>query len=239
VIALSKLYDLKDPRLSEIQVRGDLIPSQDTRIRTRSRTLQSKPLFRDSYASFHKFYELFAEAQWERAACRRWDWHKSGAPPIKFLFDSFLPFCTAFKQCVRYRALTKSTPTDPDQYTLVPANLKILKVLIVELQSAAGSSGRELDAAAAAELAEEGSNDDDEGWEDETNPFLDLGSAMSKEQLMAFADEAPGAGSRIKDDETQAFLVDFFKRAASTQEFAEEFAALKEEERRRLHECAG
>ena len=124
---------------------------------------------------------------------------------------------------------------DPDQWTIIPATLKILKVLIVELQSAAGVT-RELDAAAAAQLEDEGSNDDD--WEDEPNPFLDLGTGLSKEQLMAYAaDDGPGMG-RQRDDETQAFLVDFFKRAATTQEFAEEFRALNEEEQHRLQESA-
>jgi hypothetical protein len=37
VIALSKLYDLKDPRLAQVQVKGDLLPNTDSRIRTRSR----------------------------------------------------------------------------------------------------------------------------------------------------------------------------------------------------------
>ncbi|KAF2691185.1 ARM repeat-containing protein [Lentithecium fluviatile CBS 122367] len=164
VIALSKLYDLKDPRVAAVQVKGDLIPNTDGRIMTRSRAR-----------------------------------------------------------------------TNPDQYTIIPATLKILKVLIVELQSASGGS-HELDAAAAADLAEEGENDDD--WEDEPNAFLDLGTGLSKEQLMAYAaDDVPGTG-RQKDDETQAFLVDFFKRAATTQEFREEFQALTEEERRRLQESA-
>lgn len=125
--------------------------------------------------------------------------------------------------------------TDPDQYTIIPATLKILKVLIVELQSAAGAH-QELDAAAAAELAEE--NPDDEDWEDEPNPFIDLGSKLTKEQLMAYAaDDAPGGG-RQKDDETQAFIMDFFKRAHTTPEFAAEFEALTDEERTRLRENA-
>ncbi|KAF2189574.1 ARM repeat-containing protein [Zopfia rhizophila CBS 207.26] len=163
VIALSKLYDLKDPRLSQIQVKGALIVPQDGRIMTRSRAR-----------------------------------------------------------------------TNPDQYTIIPAPLKILKVLIVELSGASGAT-RQLDAAAAAELAEEESDDGD--WEDEPNPFQDLSSGMTKEQLMAFAaEDAPM--SRTRDDETQAFLVEFFKRAAGTEGFAGEFEALTEEERQRLREMS-
>lgn len=41
VIALSKLYDLKDPRLAQVHVKGDLIPNQDGRIMTRSRAKTS------------------------------------------------------------------------------------------------------------------------------------------------------------------------------------------------------
>ncbi|KAJ8105858.1 hypothetical protein OPT61_g9927 [Boeremia exigua] len=162
VIALSKLYDLKDSRLAEIQVKGELIPNTDGRIMTRSRAR-----------------------------------------------------------------------TNPDRWTIIPATLKILKVLIVELQSATGAP---LDASAAAELADEGS--DDGSWEDEPNPFVDLGSGFTKEQLMAYAaDDGPGGG-RQRDDETQAFLVDFFKRAATTPGFAEEFGQLTEDERQRLRDSA-
>lgn len=115
----------------------------------------------------------------------------------------------------------------------MPATLKILKVLIVELQSAAGAP---LDTNIAAELAEEGS--DDGSWEDEVNPFVDLGSGFTKEQLMAYAaDDGPGSG-RQRDDETQAFLVEFFTRAASTSGFAEEFNQLSEDEKQRLRDSA-
>jgi hypothetical protein len=114
----------------------------------------------------------------------------------------------------------------------VPAPLKILKVLVVELQSASGAT---VDASAAADLADDGSDDGE--WEDEPNPFVDLGSGFSREQLMAFAAEEPGGG-RQRDDETQGFLVDFFTRAATTHGFAEEFGQLTEEEQQRLRESA-
>lgn len=163
VIALSKLYDLKDSRIAQILVQGDLIVTSSTRIVTRSRAR-----------------------------------------------------------------------SEPTQYTVIAAPLKILKVLIVELQSAAGAA--QIDAATAAELAEEGSGDDD--WEDEPNALLDLGSGLTKEQLMAYAaDDGPSA-NRQRDDETQAFLVDFFKRAAGTPGFQEEWNALSTDEKARLHESA-
>ena len=65
---------------------------------------------------------------------------------------------------------------DPDQYTIIPVPLKIVKVLIQELSFSSGE-GR-LDAAAAADLAEEGSDDGD--WEDIPSA-LDLGSAVTKQ----------------------------------------------------------
>lgn len=182
VIALSKLYDLKDPRLAQVQVKGDLIPNTDGRIMTRSRakaSTSSTPMFGSS-------------------------------------------------------SFGSNDMSDPDEWTIIPANLKILKVLIVELQSA---SGAPLEASAAAELAEEGGSDDGD-WEDEPNPFVDLGSGFSKEQLMAFAAEEPGSAGRQRDDETQGFLVEFFKRAAGTPGFVEEFDALSEEEKQRLRDSA-
>ena len=116
------------------------------------------------------------------------------------------------------------------------APLKILKVLIVELQSAAGTQ-RDIDAQAAAELAEEGSDNDGE-WEDEPNSFLEMSGGLTKEQLMAYAaEDGPGSG-RQRDDETQGFLVEFFKRAVTSAGFTEEWDALSSEEQGRLRECA-
>ncbi len=103
----------------------------------------------------------------------------------------------------------------------------------MELQSATGAT---LDANAAAELADEAS--DDGSWEDEPNPFVDLGSGFTKEQLMAYAaDDGPNTG-RQRDNETQEFLVDFFKCAAATPGFAEEFGQLTSDEQQRLRDSA-
>lgn len=161
VIALSKLYDLKDPRVAQIMVKGDLIVPQSDRIMTRSRARNN-----------------------------------------------------------------------PDQYTVIPAPLKILKVLVEELLSASGAPCA-MDAAAAAELAEEGSDDGD--WEDESN-VLDLGLGTTKADLMAFTEEGVSSvgGFRQRDDETQAYLVGFFRDAAAKPGFAEEFASLTPEEQEKL-----
>lgn len=211
-----------------MQVKGDLIPNTDGRIMTRSRARQSKP-----FPSDLEFQRIFFQLQ--RHHAHDFEWDMDTVPTSDYLFNTLLPFTATFATIGNQRTGLTNPFADPDQYTIIPATLKILKVLIVELQSASGTA-RDLDAAAAADLAEEGSNDDD--WEDEPNPFLDLGSGLSKEQLMAYAaDDGPGIG-RQKDDETQAFLVDFFKRAAGSQGFAEEFNALTEDERTRLQESA-
>lgn len=158
MIALSKLFELNDPRISEIQVKGDMIIPASDRIMTRSRARQN-----------------------------------------------------------------------PEQYTIISAQLKIVKVLVDELLSASGSA-RNIDAAAAAELEDD---EDEEGeWEDDD--FLDLSSGMTKAQLMALgAEDGPGT-SRSRDDETQAYLLDFFRRAAQSQGFAEVFNALTPAEQEKL-----
>ena len=75
------------------------------------------------------------------------------------------------------RIMTRSrAKLHPDRYTAVPANLKILKVLIDELQFASGSK-QELDAAVLEQLDEAEAGSDDE-WEDD--PTLALGLGTSK-----------------------------------------------------------
>lgn len=55
---------------------------------------------------------------------------------------------------------------------------------------------------------------------------------------MAYAADDGPSSSRQRDDETQAFLVDFFKHAATTSGFAEEFGQLTAEEQQRLRDSA-
>lgn len=160
IVALSKLYELNDPRLAEIQVKGDLIVPTSNRIMTRSRARQQ-----------------------------------------------------------------------PDQYTMIPAQLKIVKILVEELLQASGKI-RDLDAAAAADLDDD--DDDDGDWEDDPNDFLDLGAGMTKSQLMAYgADDGPEA-SRGRDDETQSFLLSFFHQQGQNPDFANVFNALTPQEQEKL-----
>ncbi|KAF2094601.1 ARM repeat-containing protein [Rhizodiscina lignyota] len=168
VIALSKLYDLHDPRLAQVMVKGDLIinPSLTGRIMTRSRAREH-----------------------------------------------------------------------PDQYTTVPAPIKVIKVLVEELLSASGSARRiGNNSAGSAGGVEDGTGSVDEGsdegdWEDEPNPIVDLGLGMSKAELMAFAEDMP---QRQRDDETQAYLIQFFREQAAKPGFEDVFQSLSAAEQEKI-----
>lgn len=128
----------------------------------------------------------------------------------------------------------------PDEYTTIPAQLKIIKVLVEELLSASGNT-RALDAAAAAELDEEDEGGEDSEWEDdEGGGFLDLGTGMTKAQLMGFGADgeldgaAAFAAARGRDDETQGYLLEFFRRQAQLPEFGEVFGRLTVGEQEKL-----
>ncbi|KAA8571295.1 hypothetical protein EYC84_000618 [Monilinia fructicola] len=124
---------------------------------------------------------------------------------------------------------------DPDQYTIIPASLKIVKVLIEELLSASGLQNAAT-AAAAAEFADE--EGDDDSWEDVPN-VLDLGLSSTKADLMAFG-EGRGSFTRNRDDETQAYLTEFFVKAGreNVGGFNELYNALTDEEKVKLQELA-
>lgn len=156
---MSKLYDLNDPRIKQIQVKGDLIVQKSDRIMTRSRAKQN-----------------------------------------------------------------------PDQYTIVSAQLKIIKLLVEELLSASGN--RPLNPSAAADLDDD--DEEDEDWEDDPNDFLDLSTGMTKSQLMAYGADDGVASSRGRDDETQAYLLDFFRQTSQKGGFVEIFNALTPEEQEKL-----
>ncbi|EEH18389.2 hypothetical protein PABG_00952 [Paracoccidioides brasiliensis Pb03] len=178
VVALAKIYQLDDPRVAQVQVKGDLIIQDTGRIKTRSQS-------------------------------RR----------------------------------------DPDQYTIVPAPLKIIKVLAEELVSAAGT--REMGAAGAAavtagaggaggNLDETDSDDENDDWEDITpsgQGVLDLGLGITKQELMGYICEDGARGGvavRQRDDETLAFLMEFFREVAGTPRFQEMFVQLSPREQEAL-----
>jgi hypothetical protein len=129
------------------------------------------------------------------------------------------------------------TFADPDQFTIIHAPLKVIKVLIEELLSASGiQSAANQAAAAAAEYADE--EGDDDSWEDVPS-ILDLGLGSTKADLMSFGD-GTGSFMRQRDDETQAYLTDFFVKAAreNVADFNELYALLTDEEKVKLNELA-
>ena len=127
---------------------------------------------------------------------------------------------------------------NPDRYTTIPADLKILKLLVDELSNAATSEYPSLALAQAAEEAAEEQDEDEDGdeWEDvATTGPLDLSSEAVRNDLMALAGEwySP-TGSRARDDETADYLTQWFKQEAQEPGFQEMFAALTEEEQGKL-----
>jgi len=110
--------------------------------------------------------------------------------------------------------------------------LKIIKVLIEELLSAAGqnTSASAAAAYAAAEFADE--EEDGDSWEDVPS-ILDLGLGSTKAELMAYGE---GSFMRQKDDETQAYLTDFFVKAGQENlaGFNDLYVALSDEEKVKL-----
>ncbi|KAF4126487.1 importin-9 [Geosmithia morbida] len=130
---------------------------------------------------------------------------------------------------------------NPDQYTIIPAPLKIVKLLIDELLSASGA--RSMANATSGALGGSGgaggdldSDDDDEGWEDDDDT-LDMGLASTKADLMSFIE---GPGLRQPDDETQSFLTDFFLACGrdNTANFQDWYGMLTDEEKNKLNELA-
>ncbi|KAI1079147.1 armadillo-type protein [Whalleya microplaca] len=134
------------------------------------------------------------------------------------------------------RIMTRSrAKQNPDQYTIVPAPLKILKVLIEELLSASGAnSAANAAAAAAVEFADE--ENDDDGWEDDPDA-IDLNLGSTKNDLMGFLE---ANNMRHRDDETQQYLIEFFVTAArdNIAGFGEWYNRLTDDEKRKLSELS-
>ena len=125
------------------------------------------------------------------------------------------------------RARAKQTP---DEYTMISAQLKMVKILVEELTAASGN--RMLDPADAVELDEDDGDDGD--WEDDPNDILDLGTGMTKSQLMSLGADDSSNFARGRDDETQEFLVNFFREQAQRPEFVEVYNSLTQEEQEKL-----
>lgn len=124
------------------------------------------------------------------------------------------------------RIMTRSrTKTTPDQYTMIPVPLKIIKLLVNELGPIIS------DVAKYYNQKKEDPNSDDDEWEDEDSFYI---TGMSREELLALG--ASGRSSRQLDDETHAMLTTFFKEVSSKNigDFQNLFNALSSEEQNQL-----
>ena len=120
---------------------------------------------------------------------------------------------------------------NPDQYTITSVPVKIVKVLAAELgigRPRLNGSDANLDAIEQ-EIGEEDESGEDE-WEDEPDELgLGFGLGVSKQELLAFAEEEPGS-QRQTDDETQAYLEQFFQNITQDGDFSTLCSALTPQE---------
>ena len=134
---------------------------------------------------------------------------------------------------------------NPDTWTIIPADLKILKVLVEELSSASTSKFADPESAAAAAAAFDSENedgDDADDWEDVgASGALDLGAGITKQDLMGWGGMGQMEGSqtlRARDDETTEYLIEFFKGISSNENFIRAYEnGFKEEERTKLRDA--
>ncbi|KAI4103781.1 MAG: hypothetical protein LQ339_004113 [Xanthoria mediterranea] len=159
VMALTNIYKLHDERLANIQVQGDLMVDNSTRIKTRSQSKRT-----------------------------------------------------------------------PDRYSVIPVPLKLTKVLISELANPVSPSTPGLQQNQFADH----SDDEDDEWDDEPG-IVDLTNPTTTAELMAYADESR-YNVRQLDDETQTYLVDFFKQASTEPDFRDLYQGLTDDEREKLHQ---
>ena len=130
---------------------------------------------------------------------------------------------------------------NPDRYSTIGADVKILKLLVEELSAAAQSRFSNLSEAQAAAMGDDDAKSDDSGdgeWEDEPDA-LDLGSGLVKEELMRFGEEGSPTGSRARDEETAEYLGRWFREEGGKEAFGVAFGGLSEEERGKLRALVG
>ena len=127
---------------------------------------------------------------------------------------------------------------NPDRWTTVPADLKILKLLVGELDSAmASSAGRFGALAGGVDGGEESEEEvDDDEWNDVAAAgAVDLDNPVVRAELMGFDQEdGPGRDGGLRDDEAAVYLQGWFKEEGSKPEFEAVFARLSAEEQGKL-----
>ncbi|KAL9005887.1 MAG: hypothetical protein Q9188_001349 [Gyalolechia gomerana] len=128
---------------------------------------------------------------------------------------------------IKTRSQAKRTP---DRYSIIPVPLKLTKVLISELLNPLSPSTPGL-----MQNQLNGDSDDEDGeWEDEPG-IVDLGNPTTTAELMAYADESKWNMHQL-DDDTQSYLVEFFKHASTEPDFQNLYQNLTDEEREKLHQ---
>lgn len=152
------------------------------------------------------------------------------------------------------RIMTRSRARqNPDTWTNVGADIKILKVLVEELATPNqdGIENAAIGAAGASAHNDNEDDDDEDGdfedegddWEDEPG-ILDLGLGSTRAELMAYAeDETASARGRRNggdDDETQRALVEFFRELVRQDGFeGEVWSLFTEREKERVKGVVG
>ncbi|KAI4277357.1 MAG: hypothetical protein LQ337_001848 [Flavoplaca oasis] len=128
---------------------------------------------------------------------------------------------------IKTRSQSKRTP---DRYSIIPVPLKLTKVLISELANPLSPSTPGLQQ----NQFNGHSEDEDDEWEDEPG-IVDLSNPTTTAELMAVMDESR-YNVRQFDDETQTYLVEFFKQASTEADFGDLYQGLTDEEREKLHQ---
>ncbi|KAG6007604.1 hypothetical protein E4U54_008809 [Claviceps lovelessii] len=123
---------------------------------------------------------------------------------------------------------------NPDKYTIIPAPLKIIKVLVEELTSASGAGAAAGAAAAMAAAAEFDEANEEDGWEDDDDT-LDLSLTATKADLMSYMEGGP---SRRADDETHSYLTEFFVQCGreNAANFQDWYNLLSDDEKTKLNQ---
>jgi importin-9 len=125
---------------------------------------------------------------------------------------------------------------NPDRYTTIPADLKILKLLVSELDSAMSSQGRFNALAGGTADDEEEEEVDDDEWNDVANAgsAVDLDNPVVRAELMGFAEGDDGAREGLRDDEAATYLQGWFKEEGAKPGFDAVFAGMTGEEQEKL-----
>lgn len=172
IVALTKLYQLNDPRVNIVHVKGDLIVQDTGRIKTRSQAR-----------------------------------------------------------------------SNPDQYTMVPIPLKIIKLLVAELDITPTSANPNVSGATAAgtsaAIQDFDSDDEKDEWEDEGSATggdsIYSATGLSKQQIASLLeDDMAGDSSRMLDPEALQHLRQFFVDIAPSPAFQEIFSHLTSDEQEKL-----